>query len=326
MNQQKVDFNNDINEPNLSIEENQIVDQIVAEYLSKRNNTIDEKIITQIFFEKHCIEISKRLKSKGFFDGEWDLIENSFGKSFVLIIKNNKYINNSTLTEFIILLINKLEVNFTPLDFQNNSTNNFVFDRKITEGILHNINNRNIDASVLSFIGYVKIWNQYKIYNNPFNNNKALLIHRIFSEKIWPLDQITYNKYSIFEKAVQQFFDGIKNIDLYVPFFDKKNNTSYSVSYIEQRKKLNDNIMLLFDFENTDEYESYNVLISNLLNNPIEDVKAKLIALINIKINNSNKPLLSDLDSILDLYRNLTYQELAKSILRRFYLYNYLQY
>lgn len=324
MNQQEFDFNKDVNEPSFTAEESFLIDKIVSSYETKKLITKNETIIIQIFFEEHCIEISKRLKSLGFFKGEWNFEEDSFGFYFHSFISNSLAFYNSTLSEFLILFLGKLSEKIKAIDFQKNSINEFSLDRKITEEILQHICNGDIQNAILLFIPYMKIWNQFKIYNNPFNNNKGLLICRIFSEKVWPRDQISYEAYNKFEISVQDIINNISNQNIYVPFFDKKERVDYSVSYLKERDKLMKRIEKLFAFDLTDEMEPYYCLIEDILSQPSENDYKKV--LIRNKVEKQMLPSPKDVKMFIKLYESPTEKEFGKWLLSKFYLFSYLNY
>lgn len=323
MNQLNFDFGKNVNERIYTAEESLMINEIVADYKVNRFKLKDEIIITQIFFEEHFLEIAKRLKFIGFFEGEWNLEENSFGWILRNFINDEAVLNNSFLTEFIMLLIRKLGGRVKPLDWQNNSTTDFAFDRKVTEGILDNICNGTMQNAILPLIGYIKIWNHFKIYNNPFNNYKGILIHRIFAERIWPKDKISYEMYSNFEKAILDIIANIKSEITYVPFFDKKEKDYYSNIYVKERNKLKQNIENLFDFDLTDVYEPYHSLIEDLINNPLDYHKRDLIRK---KVEEQLHPNSRDIKMFRILYENSREKQFGKWLLSKFYLYNLLDY
>lgn len=324
MNQQEFDFNRDINEPTFKAEESFLIDKIVSSYEARKLITKDETIIIQIFFEEHCIEISKRLKSLGFFNGEWNFEENSFGFSFHRFISNSAAFYSSTLSEFLIFFLGKLSGRIKAIDFQKNSIADFAFDRKVTEEIVENICNEDTQNAILLFIAYMKIWNQFKIYNKPFNNNKGLLICRIFSEKIWPKNQISYEAYSKFEISVKDIINNISNENIYVPFFDKKERIDYSVTYLKERDKLMQSVKNLFDFDLTDENEPYYCLIEDILDQPSDNAYKK--ELIRNKVEKYMLPSPKDVKMFIELYESPTEKEFGKWLLSKFYLYNLIDY
>lgn len=324
MNQQEFDFNKDINKPAYTAEDNLRINEIVSNYQDKKNTINDEAIIIKLFFEEDCIEISKRLILIGFFEGGWTLVENSFGKAFHEFILNQKRLHNYTLSEFIFLFLSSLNCSIKTIDFQNNSKNEFSFDRKITESILNNISEGNTYNAVLLYIVYTKIWNQFEIYTKPFNNHKGQLIHEIFSKRIWPKDIISYKAYSEFEKSVNHIFTVISNKDIYMPFFDKKKSITYSNLYLKYRNKLTENIEKLFDYDLTDESEPYYSLIIDIIYSPQENEYKK--ELIRSKVEKHMLPSFDDIKMFEKLYNYSTEKEFGKWLLSKFYLYSKIDY
>lgn len=324
MNQQEFDFNKDINEPSFTAEDNLRINEIVFDYQAKKNTINDEAIIIKLFFEEYCIEITKRLKSLGYFDGAWELESNSFGRFYYDFINDKKTFNSSTLLEFIVLYFYNINSSVRVIDFQKNSISDFSFDRKITESILEKIQVEDFHNAVLNYMIYLKIWNQFKIYNNPFNNNKALLIHRIFAEKVWPKNLLSYEAINEFEKSIQKLINYLSDKNIYLPFFDTKANSYYSENYLKERAKLKENIEKLFEYDLTDESESYRNLIEDLINKPLESSYKKKIIL--SKVEKQMMPREEDINMFLKLSESPFENELGKWLLSKFYFYQLLNY
>lgn len=324
MNQQELDFNRDVNEQTYTLEESLKINEIVSAYQAKKNVLKDEIIIIQLFFEDYCIEISKRLKLAGFFKGDWKFEENSFGLYFYDFLQNKIIFNDTTLTEFIILLFGHLNCGVKAINFQKNSESDFAFDRKTTEDILNNIVNGDNKTASFIFLAYMKIWNFYKIYKQPFNNNKALLIHRIFSENIWPKNLISYEAYNKFELSVKQIINEASVKYLYIPFFDNQEYDYYSNNYLKEKNKLKQNIENLFDYDLTDESEPYSSLIEDILNNPSENAYKK--ELIFSKVERKMLPTPNDIEMFTRLYETAIHREFGKKLLSKFYLFNILNF
>ena len=132
MNQHEFDFNKDVNELTYTEEDSLRINKIVSDYQEKKNIIIDEVIIINLFFEEYCIEITKKLKSLGYFDVTWEFESNSFGRFYYDFINDNETFNSSTLSEFIVLYFYNINSSVRANDFQNNSISDFSLDRKIT--------------------------------------------------------------------------------------------------------------------------------------------------------------------------------------------------
>lgn len=324
MNQQEFDFNKDINEPSFTAEDNLRINEIVSDYQAKKNTIDDEAIIIKLFFEEYCIEITKRLKSLGYFDVAWEFESNSFGRFYYDFINDKKTFNSSTLREFIVLYLNNMNSSLRAIDFQKYSRSDFSFDRKITEGISQQIQDGDIKNAVNLYLVYLKIWNHFDIYKEPFNNQKAQLINDILSNKIWPKDLISFVVYTEFEQNVKQVLKSLSINDIYIPFFDDKVNTFYSEIYLKSRNKLKSNIDKLFEYDLTDETEPYCVLIEDIISNPSENKYKKDIIL--SKVAKQMMPSEKDVKMFLKLYESTFEKELGKLLLSKFYLYNFLNY
>lgn len=324
MNQQEFDFNKDINEPTYTAEDNLRINEIVSDYQAKKNIINDEAIIIKLFFEEYCIEITKRLKSLGYFDGAWEFESNSFGRFYYDFINDKKNFNSSTLSEFIVLYFHNINSSVRAIDFQKNSISDFSFDRKITESILEKIQVEDFHNAVLNYMIYLKIWNQFKIYNNPFNNNKALLIHRIFAEKVWPKNLLSYEVINEFEKSIKKLTNYLSDKNIYLPFFDTIARSYYSEKYLFERNKLEENIVKLFEYDLTDETEPYRCLIEDVINQPSANWYKKDI--IRSKVNKQMIPGEEDIEMFIKLYESPSENELGKWLLFKFYLYGFLNY
>jgi hypothetical protein len=325
MNQQEFNFNKNVNEITFTPEDNLRINEMVFEFQDKKNSLNDETIIINLFFEIDFIEITKKLKALSYFNGDWEFEVNSFGGFYYDFICSNTTFNSTTsLSEFIVLFFYKINDNIKAIDFQKNTKSDFYFDRKVTESILDKIQIGDISNAVLNYIIYLKIWNIFNIYNNPFNNNKALLIHRIFSEKVWPKNLISYESINEFEISIQKIINDISDKNIYFPFFDTSESNHYSENYLKERSKLKENIEKLFEYDLTDESEPYFYLIEDLINNPQENAYKKRIII--SKIEKQMMPSKEDITMFLKLYNSPFEKELGKTLLSNFYLFNLLNY
>jgi hypothetical protein len=306
-----------------SVEDNTIIENRIINYNSQRHVIENQRILHQLFFEEHCIEIVRRLKSRGYFLGEWHLVNKSFSWSFYNFINSSLILDDSSVFEFILTLLTQIELNIKVRDWQNNEINRFEFDRKITEYIIERICDWEVEKALIAFICYVKIWNHSVIYTSPFNNNKALLIHRIFSDKIWPKSQISYDMLSEFEKFSSEIITSAHNKSLYVPFFDIMDKDVYSNNYLLERKKLRQNIEKLFDYDVIDESESYQSLIDDLIKDS-SNANSYKRDLIQNKVERGMFPSAIDIEKFVILYKNSNENKLGKWLLSKFYLYNLL--
>ena len=85
-----------------------------------------------------------------------------------------------------------------------------------------------------------------------------------------------------------------------------------------------ENIYKLFEYDLTDESEPYHYLIKDLINNPKESGYKKNIIL--SKVDKQMMPNEEDVKMILNLYECNFEKELCKTLLSKFYLYNFLNY
>lgn len=323
MNQEEFDFNKVVNELTYTAEYNLRINKIVSDYQDKKNYLNYETIIVNLFFEESCVEIINKLKSLDYYDSEWVFEANSFGMRFYKFIKERETFNASTIYEFIILIVCNLNVNIKAIDFQNNLIDSFALDRKITEGILQQIQDGDIKNAVILYLVYLKIWNHFDIYNEPFNNQKAQLINDIFSKKIWPKDLISYEVYFEFEQNVKQVLKSLSLNDIYIPFFDDKVNSFYSEIYLKSRNKLIMNIEKLFEYDLTDETEPYFSLIEDVISNPSENRYKKDIIL--SKVDKQMMPSEEDIKMFVKLFESSSERELGKWLLATFYLYEFVE-
>jgi len=326
MGQLGLDFNNNVNQRIYTDAENQLIDQLVLDYKEMKNRVQDDSILIQLFFEFFCTEIITRLKSDRYFEGSWSFLENDFANIFYNFIITKPILDESLIVEFLMKLINEQEINISATIWRNNDVKKFDFDRKITEGIINLIIDDKINKAVLAFIAYVKIWNFFRIYNRPFNNNKALLIYRIFADKLWPRKDISFDIFSKFDQAAYSILNSFHNKIIYCPFFDEANNDFYSENYLIERSMFHSNINTLFEFDYTDENESYAGLIDNLLNSSSEEIKNKQKILIKIKIEKSMYPTKKDIEFFSVLYDGIKYKDIGKWLLSKFYLYDKLSF
>jgi hypothetical protein len=324
MNQQEFNFNIDVNELIYKPEDNLRINELVSEFQDIRNSLNDETIVVNLFLEEYFIEITNRLKSLRYFDGAWEFEANSFGRFYYDFICNNTTLNNTKLFEFIILFFSNINENIKAIDFQKNSDADFSFDRKVTESILDKISIGDISNAVFNYIIYLKIWNNFKIYNNPFNNNKAILIDRIFAKKVWPRNLISFEAINEFEKSIKKLTDWIPRENFYFPFFDNKESSCYSENYIKERAKLKENIEKLFDYDLTDESESYYYLIEDLIEKPVDSAYLKNIII--SKVEKQMMPTEEDINMFLKLHESPFGYELGKRLLFNFYLFGCLNY
>lgn len=319
MNQHEFDFNKDINEPTYTAEDNSIINEIVSDYQTKKNTINDEAIILNLFFEEYFIEIAKRLKTNGYFDGDWNLEASGLAIEIYKYILHKTTLCNSTVLEIITLSLRNLSKNIKIEDFQNNSQLKFSFDRKITKEILEKIECRDIEKAVCLYIIYLKIWNHCEIYVKPFNNPKAQLIYHILASDIWPRKNISYEVFDDFIESVNKILIFISNKNMYLPFFDTEERPFYIDLYLRNRNTLKENIEKLWEHDTIDENENYQHLIKDLIDNPVEKgYKKKIIIL---KVNNSMMPDEADKKMFMKLYESSSESDFGKWLISRFYLY-----
>ena len=107
---------------------------------------------------------------------------------------------------------------------------------------------------------------------------------------------------------------------------NEKGNTRilYSENYLKERTKLKENIENLFEYDLTDESESYHYLIEDLINKPTERDHKKNIIL--SKVDKQMIPNEEDINMFLKLYESTFEKELGKMLLSKFYLYDFLDF
>lgn len=322
MNQLHLDFSKNINQRFYTFEENQIIDELVSNYKTRKNNYSDVSILTELFFEKYCIEILIRLKSDGYFEGNWSLSKVGFGTYFYNYLNSNNKLDESTIIDFVKKLIDEQGINISQSNWKENDVKKFEFDRKIADGFIKLIIENQLEKAIMIYIGYTKIWNDFKIYNNPFNYYKGIVIHKILSEALWPKKNISYDMFSNMESHIAQLFKNINKNTIYLPFFDKKIRDDASVQYLTEKEKLNTNINNLFEYDNTDENESYTSLIENLIGNPSEEMKSKQRQLIKRKVDKFMYPTNDDVDTFYKLYIDKENKKYGELLLSKFYFFN----
>lgn len=321
MSQLGFDFNSDINKRKYSVDENHLIEKLVFEYKEKKNIQSDEIIITQLFYETFCIEIATRLKNEAYFEGEWSFINSSLADKFYTFLVSTRKFYESSIIEFVMVIINN-EFNINHALWSNNDTQNLQFDRKITENIIESISTGNSDRIILPYLGYLKIWNTINKYNKPFNNAKAILIHRLFADAIWPKENISYKNYDVFLSKILKIIPLLSSLKLYLPFFDEHKNQVYSNIYLMERNRLLKNIETLFVFDNIDESESYSGLVDMLMNQNSNDFKIRIKNLIKAKIELFNYPSNEDMEMFKKLYEGIDDREYGKYLLSKFYLFD----
>jgi hypothetical protein len=170
------------------------------------------------------------------------------------------------------------------------------------------------------------MWNYYKIYKRPFNNSKAIIIYKTFIESIKPGHGFTYSKFEKFTNQLQCLFLKIGLGNLFIPILDSNEYAYFSPGYVLKRKEFESKISNLFDYENTDESEAYANLINQLILNPEEETRDKLIATIQLKLQKKMLPTEIDVKLFCILLSNNKYKDLGKLLLSKFYLYNHINY
>ena len=106
MNQIRLAFSKDINQRNYTVEEHQLVSDLVNYYKEKKKITQDNSILLQLFYEEYSIEIINKLKSDKYFEGNWSLEESDFGLHFYNFINSKTKFDDSCIIELIFNLIN----------------------------------------------------------------------------------------------------------------------------------------------------------------------------------------------------------------------------
>lgn len=323
MNQIGLDFTKDVNQRKYTVEEHQLVVNLVIDYKEKKNSTQDNSILLQLFFEEYSIEIINKLKADKYFEGNWPFEESDFGLQFYNFLNSKTKFDDSCIIEFILILINTEEFNISPADWnENNGVKKLSFDRKVTDCFIKLIIDNKLQKIIFPYIGYVKMWNYIGLYKSPFNNFKATLIHRLLAEALWPKKYLTYDNFADFELKIRKIFQPINKKLIHMPFFDKENRVGESQIYITEKEKLSCNLNKLFDYDNTDENESYTHLIESLMNNSSDDIKNKHRELIENKLTKLMYPNNADVDAFYKLYQEKDFKEYGKLLLSKFYCFD----
>jgi hypothetical protein len=324
MPQMNFDFNTNVNQREYSLEENLIINDLINSYKKKRQFLSDEEIITKLFFEVYSVEIINSLKSSNYFEGNWSFIEAGIPIDFHNFINDNESLDDRLMKKFIFLMLVVHEYDVIHL-WKDNNTHILTFDRRVTEILITLIAEGKIDSALLLYQFYLKMWNTFSIYKKPFNNPKAILIHRLFAQALWPRNKISHTVYAKFESGVSKLIQSIDCKEIYFPFFDQENRDYYSLPYLKERKVFEKNIENLFDYDNTDETEPYYSLIESLLAVQSDSV-LHIKKLISKKVDKLMYPGVKDIEMIIKLYESNIEKEFGKWLLSRFYLFNNLSY
>ncbi len=194
-------------------------------------------LLNNLFLEENCVEIINSLKKNQFFSVQNINIssKDSISSEFREFIFSKSEFSEFDLIQF---LKNKsIKITNTSIsinDWKNENTNSnpiinnfcsFFTNSEIT-----------IENKIFGYFLFVKIWNQFDDYINPFNNSKGIVMYRNLNYYLENNDfEIFYNFFQTVLKTSNSLFVKYK----YQPIIDNEENDSYRSGYLKQREDFN---------------------------------------------------------------------------------------
>lgn len=187
-------------------------------------------LILNLLLDENCIEIINDLKEINIFEDEIVKVTNAnlISYSFFNIIKKDLHFTEDKLVTFlkdnIIELTQTIKVN----DWRNDNEQSNPLIRKIIKSITLD-NNEN---SIFIYFLFVKIWNYFDEFSEPFNNTKGIAVYYNLIESLNKLDgDDFYDFYRVLEELPRHLFVNPS----YFPIIDNKNESEYKTGYMIRR-------------------------------------------------------------------------------------------
>lgn len=153
--------------------------------------------------------------------------------------------------------------NITVNDFRNENEKVHTLIRKIIKS-LEEIN----DNSIFIYILFVKIWNNFDEFSNPFNNSKGIVK---YDRLINLLDKVDENDFFNFFRKLEELPRDLFVRPSYFPIIDDKDDLQYKAGYKIKRTDFLKIIKSLRDISEISTKNSFENLINTYSNS--EDIK-----------------------------------------------------
>ena len=259
-------------------------------------------LMLNLLLDENCIEIINDLKQINIFEDEIVKVTNAnlISYSFFNIIKKDLHFTEDKLVTFLKDNIIELTQTIKFNDWRNDNEQSNPLIRKIIKSITLD-NNEN---SIFIYFLFVKIWNYFDEFSEPFNNTKGIAVYYNLIESLNKLDgDDFYDFYRVLEELPRHLFVNPS----YFPIIDNKNNSEYKTGYMIRRTDFLKIIESLRNISEISTLTSFVELIKTYSNS--EDIKLVEICkeTIMTKLNLLEYP---NIDEIIyfkdtDFYKNL---------------------
>lgn len=222
-------------------------------------------LILNLLLDENCIDIINDLKEINIFDDEVIKVTNAnlISYSFFNVIKNDLCFTEDKLVTFlkdnIIELIQTITVN----DWMN------VKERNLVRKIIKSITLENKENSIFIYILFVKIWNNFDDFSNPFNNSKGIVKYSMLINAL--LDEVDGNDFFNFFRKLEELRRDLFVRPSYFPIIDDKDDVQYKPGYMKKRTDFFKIIKSLRDISEISTTNSFENLIQTYSNS--EDKK-----------------------------------------------------
>lgn len=194
-------------------------------------------LLINLFLEEKCVEIINSLKKNQFFNSQNINVssKDSISSHFCDFIFSKSQFSEVDLIEFI---KNKsIEVTNGSLSLNDWINENINSNPMVNKFCSFFTNSEvTIGNKIFGYFLFVKIWNHFDDFINPFNNSKGIVMYRNLNNDLENNDfEIFFNFFQIVLKTSNSLFVKYK----YQPIIDNEENDLYKIGYLRQREVFN---------------------------------------------------------------------------------------
>jgi hypothetical protein len=204
-----------------------------------------DSLLMNLFFEKDCMYIVNSLCKLNAFDDVSSTNLSQLSSKFIEFIKEKCLVKSSFTNEnekaliqsFLMELISNIEnSDWTP---ERSKSNTII--RKFLKYVNENLNTENLENGIMAFLLFIKLWDCFDEYSNPFNNDKACVFYNIINAEIkTKLDNSSADLYVHLSNEIINTTSSLFVELKYIPLIDNSDNNYYNSGYLAQRMRNQD--------------------------------------------------------------------------------------
>ena len=279
-----------------------------------------EYLMCNLFFEDNCALIITSLIKQKVFRHITIHFHNvdSIGYDFYNYIFNKLDFTNQDLIEFLKGKSIEVTQTISEFDWKDKNINSHPLVNKYAI-FFTQVNNENIKTRVYGFYLFVKIWNYFDGFSNPFNNTKGILF---FNNLNSFCKENGYNDFYLFYNQMLNSLGLLFCKFQCVLFDDRTNSEILRKGFRKKRKGFFKFMELQLKRNNTTFDNTFFQLIINFTNNQDKELKAKCKSIISEKLQNLQYPNNQNIQRIKKLSVNKKQKnQIEKIFFDKLYLY-----